>query len=109
MVPDLARLWKDLPRRRVIRVAVIYLVAGWAVIEVSSTVFPLMSLPAWAPSLVVALVGVGLPIALGLAWAYDVGPEGITRTPPEPRAAPGTPATDGPPSRHPRRRRGPRV
>ncbi len=84
MPPKVAAFWRDLRRRRVFRAAAIYLVASWVVIEVSSTVFPMMGLPAWAPTFVLALVGVGLPIALGLAWAYDVGPEGITRTAPEP-------------------------
>lgn len=81
---DFPRLLRDLQRRRVIRVAALYLVTAWVVVEVAATTFPMMGLPGWAPTLVLALLGVGFPVALALAWAYDVGPDGIRRTEAQP-------------------------
>ncbi len=70
----------ELKRRRVIRVLVLYAVVGWVVVEVSSTVLPALNLPTWTVTLVIVLVGLGLPIALILAWALDIGPGGVQRT-----------------------------
>ena len=71
----------ELKRRRVIRVLVLYAVAGWIVIEVASTMLPGLNLPQWTVTLVIALVTLGLPIALIMAWAFDVSPAGLQRTP----------------------------
>jgi adenylate cyclase len=69
-------------------VVALYLVAGWIVIEVSSTVLPGLNLPDWAPTLIIVLVALGFPVALLMAWAFDIGPQGVTRTgPAEPGAA----------------------
>ncbi len=70
----------ELRRRRVIRVLVLYAVVGWVVVEVSSTVLPALNLPPWTVTLVIVLVGLGLPIAVILAWALDTGPDGVRRT-----------------------------
>lgn len=86
----------ELRRRRVFRVLILYAVAGWIVIEVSSTILPGLNLPDWAPTLVIVLVALGFPIALLMAWAFDIGPEGVTRTGPaeaEPAKAAETPPT----------------
>ena len=89
---------EELRRRRVFRVVAFYAVAGWIVIEVSSTVLPGLNLPDWAPTLVIALVTLGFPVAIIMAWAFDITPEGITKTgpseaPPNPAPAPSpTPA-----------------
>jgi adenylate cyclase len=72
----------ELRRRRVIRVIVLYAIAGWVVIEVSSTVLPGLNLPEWTAQLVLLLVILGFPIAFFMAWAFDLGPEGIKRTGP---------------------------
>lgn len=80
----------ELRRRRVLPAAGLYLVAAWAAIEVSDTIFPLLGLPAWAPTLVLALALVGFPVALALAWVYDVRPLGIERD----GGARATPAAD---------------
>jgi adenylate cyclase len=71
-----------LRRRRVIRVIVLYAIAGWVVIEVSSTVLPGLNLPDWTAQLVLLLVILGFPIAFFMAWAFDIGPDGIERTGP---------------------------
>ena len=72
----------ELKRRHVYRVAVAYAVAGWLLIQFATQVFPVFSLPNWTAELVVLLVVIGFPVALILAWAYEVTPEGIRRTEP---------------------------
>jgi len=66
---------EELRRRKVIRVAVVYLVAAWVAVEVASVVFPALLLPEWTSRLVVALALLGFPVALVLAWAFEVKPE----------------------------------
>ncbi len=73
-------LWAELIRRRVIRVVVMYAVAGWIVIEIASTVLPNLGLPDWTVKLVTILVMLGFVIAIMLAWAFDIGPGGVHRT-----------------------------
>ncbi len=70
----------ELKRRKVYRVAVAYTVVGWLVIQVATQVFPPLEIPNSMIRLIIALVGLGFPIALLLAWAYDITPEGIRRT-----------------------------
>jgi adenylate cyclase len=73
--------WSELKRRRVVRVVVLYAIAGWFVIEVASTVLPNLNLPGWAATLVTVLVVLGFFIAVMLAWAFDIGPGGVHRDP----------------------------
>jgi adenylate cyclase len=75
-------LLAELKRRRVFRVAGLYGVVAWIIAEVSSVVFPVLLLPEWTVTFVVILLILGFPIAMILAWAYDIGPQGIERTPP---------------------------
>ena len=75
-----AALWGELKRRRVVRVVVLYAIAGWIVIEVTSTVSPNLNLPDWTVKLVTILVALGFVIAIMLAWAFDIGPDGVHRT-----------------------------
>ena len=70
----------ELKRRNVYKVAVAYAAVGWLVIQVATSTFPVLQIPAWAMRLVVILVLLGFPIALVLAWAFEVTPEGIKRT-----------------------------
>jgi adenylate cyclase len=81
------RFLSELRRRRVIRVAVVYAIAGWIVIEVASTMLPGLNLPAWTVTLVIALVVLGFPIAFLMGWMFDIGPGGMQRTEPGPAAA----------------------
>lgn len=67
----------ELKRRKVFKVGAAYLVVGWLVIEVASTVMPQFNVPEWAPRLVTLLIALGLPIALVMAWVFDVTPEGL--------------------------------
>lgn len=75
-------MWAELKRRRVVRVIAFYAVAAWIVIEVVSTVSPNLDLPDWTVKLVTVLVGLGFIVAILLAWAFDIGPGGVHRTPP---------------------------
>ncbi|NNE05806.1 MAG: tetratricopeptide repeat protein, partial [Xanthomonadales bacterium] len=79
---SLGNLWQELKRRRVIRVVVLYAIAGWVVIEVFSTVAPNLNLPDWSVTLVTVLVVLGFVLAIILAWAFDIGPGGIHKTSP---------------------------
>src|SRR5262252_6704621 len=72
----------ELRRRHVYRVAVAYVIVGWLLIQFATQVFPVVSLPNWTSTLVVLLIAIGLPIALILAWAFEMTPEGIRRTEP---------------------------
>jgi adenylate cyclase len=71
--------FSELKRRRVIRVVILYAIAGWIVIEVASTVIPGLNLPDWTVTLVITLVALGFIIAVMLAWAFDIGPGGVHR------------------------------
>src|SRR5947199_1233044 len=81
----MSSFFKELQRRKVYRVAVAYIIAAGFIIQIGSAVFPAWELPNWAFRLVVVLLLIGFPIALILAWAYDLTPQGIRATP-----APGT-------------------
>jgi len=70
----------ELKRRNVYKVAVAYAVVGWLVIQVSSTILPTFHAPEWLAQTLVALVALGFPIALVVAWAFEATPEGIKRT-----------------------------
>lgn len=70
----------QLKRRRVFRTAALYAVVGWILIEVSDVVFPALEMPDWSLKLVILLVLLGFPIAMLLAWAFDVTPEGVRRS-----------------------------
>ena len=70
----------ELKRRNVYKVAVAYAVVGWLVMQVASTVVPALHLPDAITTAVVMLTLLGFPIALVLAWAFELTPEGIKRT-----------------------------
>ena len=70
----------ELKRRSVFKVGAAYVVVGWVVIEVAATLAPQLNLPDWTPRLVTLIVLLGFPVALVLAWALDLTPEGIKVT-----------------------------
>ena len=72
--------FKELRRRNVVRVAGVYAVAGWVLVQIATTLEESMNLPAWFDGVVVALLIVGLPLALILAWAFELTPDGVVRT-----------------------------
>ncbi|NIS91466.1 MAG: tetratricopeptide repeat protein [Woeseiaceae bacterium] len=69
----------ELKDRKVFRVAIVYLVAGWLVMQIADVMFPALGLPEWSVTLVAAFLIVGFPVALVLSWAYEAGPGGIRR------------------------------
>jgi len=85
----------ELKRRRVGKVAITYGAIAWAVTEASSVVLPALRLPDWTVTFVVVFLLVGFPVAMVLAWIFDVGPQGIERT---------EPLTGEPPATHMRLR-----
>ena len=70
----------ELKRRNVYKVAVAYIVAGWALSQGIAQVLPVFDVPNWTIRLIVLLIIIGLPVALVLAWAFEITPEGIKRT-----------------------------
>src|SRR5437899_3587910 len=70
----------ELKRRNVYKVAVAYGVVAWLLMQVASQIFPFFDIPNWTVRLVVLLLIIGFPIALIIAWAFEVTPEGIKRT-----------------------------
>jgi TolB-like protein/tetratricopeptide (TPR) repeat protein len=72
----------ELKRRRVGKVAIAYGTIAWLVTEASSVVLPALRLPEWTVTFVVVFLLVGFPVAMILAWIFDVGPQGIERTEP---------------------------
>lgn len=69
----------ELKRRNVYKVAVAYAVVSWLLIQIATQVFPFFEVPNWAVRLVVLLLILGFPVALVLAWAFEITPEGIVR------------------------------
>ena len=70
----------ELKRRNVIRVAGVYIVVGWVLVQVTTALEESIGLPAWFDGLIVALLLIGLPVALIFAWAFELTPEGVVRT-----------------------------
>ena len=70
----------ELKRRNVYKVAIAYAVVAWLLMQVASQIFPFFEIPSWAVRLVVLLLIIGFPVALILAWAFELTPEGIKRT-----------------------------
>ena len=76
----------ELRRRNVYRAGVIYAMAAWLLIQVATQVFPFFEIPNWVVRLIVVVLVIGFPVALALAWAFEITPEGIVKTddvPPE--------------------------
>ena len=72
-------IFRELKRRNVFRVAIAYAIVAWILIEVTATTFPILKLPDWSVTLVTALVLIGLPLALIMAWAFEITPEGLKK------------------------------
>ena len=70
----------ELRRRNVYRVGAAYAIVAWLIIQIATQVFPVLEIPNWCVRLVIVLLALGFPVALVLAWAYELTPEGIKRT-----------------------------
>ncbi|MEL7450277.1 MAG: tetratricopeptide repeat protein [Pseudomonadota bacterium] len=74
-------LWSELRRRNVLRMAALYLVAAWLILQVTEVLTGLLAVPDWVGPVVLATLAIGLPIALVLAWFFEITDSGITRDP----------------------------
>jgi len=83
----LNRLFIELRRRNVFRVAGVYAVVGWLLTQVAATLEGAIGLPGWFDGFIVAFLLIGFPIALILAWAFELTPEGVKPTAPAAGAA----------------------
>ncbi|MCZ6716353.1 MAG: adenylyl cyclase, partial [Gammaproteobacteria bacterium] len=71
--------FKELMRRNVARVALVYVIVAWVTMQVVDVMFPALHVPDWAISITAALILIGFPFALIFAWAFEITPEGIKR------------------------------
>jgi len=71
---------RELKRRNVFRVSVMYFIVSWVLMQIGDLMFPALHLPEWTTTMLVAFLLLGFPIALILSWAYEATPEGIKRT-----------------------------
>ena len=69
----------EIKRRKVFQVAAVYAVMAWLIIQVIDVINDPLSLPEWLDTVVIVLLAVGFPIAMVLAWAFDLTPRGIER------------------------------
>lgn len=77
---NLKKFFAELQRRNVYRVAVAYGVVSWLLIQITTQIFPVFEIPNWGARLVILALALGFPVALVLAWAYEITPEGIKHT-----------------------------
>ena len=77
---DQRSFFSELKRRNVYKVAVAYAIVGWLSIQIATQVFPFLEIPNWVVRLVIVAVAIGFPIALIIAWAFELTPEGLKRT-----------------------------
>ena len=77
---NIEKFFSELKRRNVYKVAVAYAVVGWLLVQIATQVFPFFEIPNWAVRLVVLAIVIGFPVALVMAWAFELTPEGVKRT-----------------------------
>src|SRR6266699_3060275 len=77
---NLRNFFAELKRRNVYKVAIAYAVVAWLLMQIATQVFPFLEIPNWAIRLVIMLIVIGFPIALVIAWAFELTPEGLKRT-----------------------------
>ena len=75
----LSEFWQELKDRRVVRVAIGYTVVAAVIVQAADLTFEPLGLPAWTYTFVLVLALAGFPVAMVLAWAFDVTPAGIER------------------------------
>jgi len=75
----MAALWAELKRRNVIRVTILYSVAGWVLLQIADILFGLLDVPGWGLRLVLGLLLLGLPLVVIFSWVFEMTPEGLKR------------------------------
>ncbi|UHQ18252.1 tetratricopeptide repeat protein [Lysobacter sp. KIS68-7] len=81
---SLRRFIAEFRRRRVVRVAIAYLIFSWLLVQIADATFEPMGLPPWSSRLLIVLLAIGFLLACVLSWIYDIQPSGIERTLPLP-------------------------
>lgn len=76
----IVRFWKELKRRKVIRVAIAYVIASWVLLQAGDVLIGMLQLPAWWGRIVVGILLASLPLVLFLSWVFDFSPAGLERT-----------------------------
>lgn len=82
----MSSFFRELKRRNVVKVGIAYAAIGWLTVDIASVIFPIFEAPKWILQVFASIIVLGFPIALVLAWAYELTPEGLKRTdvvPPE--------------------------
>jgi len=79
---DKPSFFAELKRRSVYKVAVAYAIVAWLLLQAASILFPTFEAPVWVMKVFIAAIALGFPIALIIAWAFELTPEGIKRTEP---------------------------
>jgi TolB-like protein/Tfp pilus assembly protein PilF len=77
---NISNFIQELKRRNVFKVAAAYAIAGWLIIQIATSVFPAFEFPGWTTQFVIILVGIGFPLALIFAWAFELTPEGLKKS-----------------------------
>ena len=73
-------LFQELKRRNVYKVTTVYVVVSWLLLQVSDTLFPAFDMPESAVRFLAIILFIGFPLVIGLAWAFDITPQGIQKT-----------------------------
>jgi hypothetical protein len=76
------KLLSELQRRKVLRIASGYVVAGWVILQVALSLQAAMKLPEWFSTVIISLLIIGFPIAVIVSWFFEFAPDGIKRTVP---------------------------
>ncbi len=76
----LSQFWQELKRRKVVRVITIYAATAFIIMEAGDIMLPRLGLPDWTVTFVIVLLIIGFPMAIILAWIFDITPEGVKKT-----------------------------
>jgi len=77
---DLKKFFSELKRRNVYKVAITYTIVAWLILQIGSVVFETIKTPDWVMKVLLFFIVIGFPIALIMAWAFEMSPQGIVRT-----------------------------
>ncbi len=75
----MASVWEELKRRNVVRVAIAYVIVSWLILQLSDVLISMLGLAESVGKLIFLILLVGFPLALFLAWAFELTPEGIKK------------------------------
>lgn len=76
----LNQLWKEIKRRKVVRVLTMYTATGFIIIQAGDIMLPRLGLPDWTVTLIIVLLIIGFPITAIISWIFDITPEGLMKT-----------------------------